>query len=117
MGKYIVLAPVQGLNKRIFDHGETVTDAHFPPGNAEMLVKKRFLKPIEEEQQIPQAPQPPQPGANSTGELSKDVTPMTKAIEKIAAMESAQAIDAFIAGDERKGVKIAAEERKAELSA
>ena len=45
MKKFIVLSlAVSGLGNKIFRHGDKVTEANFPPGNADALVENGHLK-------------------------------------------------------------------------
>lgn len=47
MKKYTVIAlSVGGLGNKIHRSGEEVTEQNFPAGNAEILVKKGFLKEV-----------------------------------------------------------------------
>lgn len=50
MKKYyiVICLSVGGLGNKIFKSGDSVTDANFPPGNAEKLVAEGFLKVDEE---------------------------------------------------------------------
>lgn len=51
MKKYIVSAlVVGGLGSLIHNSGEEVTDANFPPGHAEELVKQGFLREASDEE-------------------------------------------------------------------
>ncbi len=49
-------------------------------------------------------------------ELSKDITPQELAIEQIKQLDSVEAIAAFTADDQRKGVQQAADERIATIN-
>lgn len=47
--KYTVIAlSLGGKGNKIFNSGDTVTDANFPEGNAIELVKKGFIKAVDE---------------------------------------------------------------------
>lgn len=49
MAKYKVIAlSVGGLGNKVFKLNDEVSDSNFPKGHAEELVKKGFLKMIEE---------------------------------------------------------------------
>ena len=49
MKKYTVIPlSMGGLGNKIFKAGETVTEANFPKGNIDRLVKEGFLKEISE---------------------------------------------------------------------
>lgn len=50
MKTYKVIAlSVGGLGNKIYNSKDIVTEANFPEGNAEKLVKSGFLEPIKEE--------------------------------------------------------------------
>jgi hypothetical protein len=53
MKKYTVISlTVGGLGNKIFKYGDIVNESNFPKGNADVLVEKGFLKPVEESETV-----------------------------------------------------------------
>lgn len=49
MAKYkVICLSVGGLGNKIFKSGDIVTDDNFPEGNAQELVKGKYIEPIED---------------------------------------------------------------------
>lgn len=54
MKKFTVLVlALSGVGNRVFNAGDTVTEANFPAGNCEKLVEQGFLEEVKEEEVAP----------------------------------------------------------------
>ena len=102
--QYIVVAlSCSGINGAIYRNGQEVKETDFPPGHAEKYVEDGHIKPLESKD------------GPEDAKLSKDIKKVGDASKIIAKMTDEAAINAFIEGDERPGVKKVAEDTIAKL--
>jgi hypothetical protein len=102
--KYLIVDGHKKINGKSHAPGEIIEC------DAETAARLR-LQPVKEAE--PATPPPPPQGSEAKGETLN----VSQMAEKIATCETAEAVDALIEGDTRKGVIDAAEKQKAKLAA